>query len=48
VKVLHGNMARGMVMSNPEMALQPWPAYKNFNPKIWEFLPDTGLVFGFA
>ena len=34
VLALHANSARGMVLSHPEMALRPWPAYKSFAPRV--------------
>ena len=34
VLALHVNGARGMVLSHPEMALRPWPAYKSFAPRV--------------
>ena len=34
ILALHANGARGMVLSHPEMALRPWPAYKSFAPRV--------------
>ena len=42
--VFHGNQLRSMMhaANASEMALRPWPAYKSFSAKLWDFLPATG------
>lgn len=42
--VLHCGSMRGMVLAHPEMVLRPWPAFKSFSARVWDFLPDTGPV----
>ena len=42
--VLHCGSMRGMALAHPEMVLRPWPAFKSFSARVWDFLPDTGPV----
>jgi hypothetical protein len=40
--VLHNLKLRAMTLAFPEKDLLPWPSYKSFSSRMWDFLPETG------
>lgn len=41
---LHNLKLRAMALAFPDKPVVPWPAFKSFSPKSWDFLPATGPV----